>query len=84
MPYFPDGPINSLNDLKTLVVAFKNLSLTRLGKVQEQYMCGRFGFGMREYLFARDQSSFWLLDQPNPQPGNETDVRALVAAVPPA
>jgi hypothetical protein len=42
---------------------------------------GRFGFGMREYLFARDQSSFWLPDQPNPQPVNETDMRVLVAAV---
>jgi hypothetical protein len=42
--------------------------------MSEQYGSGRFGFGMREYLFARDQSSFWLPDQPNPQPVNETDM----------
>jgi hypothetical protein len=75
MPNFPEGPIDFLNDLKTLVVAFKNLSLPRLGKVSEQDGSGRFGFGMREYLFARDQSSFWLPDQPNPQPVNETEMR---------
>ena len=49
--------------------------------MSEQYGSGRFGFGMREYLFARDQSSFWLPDQPNPQPVNETGMRVLVAAV---
>src|SRR6266436_6181194 len=31
-----------------------------LGKVSEQYGSDRFGFGMREYPFARDQSSFWV------------------------
>ena len=49
--------------------------------MSEQYGSGRFGFGMREYFFARDQSSFWLPDQPNPQPVNETDMRVLAAAV---
>ena len=55
--------------------------LWEAGSVSEQYGSGRFGFGMREYLFARDQSSFWLPDQPNPQLVNETDMRVLVAAV---
>jgi hypothetical protein len=30
---------------------------------------------MRECLFARDQSSFCLPDQANPQPVNETEMR---------
>jgi hypothetical protein len=72
---FPDGPIGFLNDLKMLVVVFTKPSLPRLGNVSEQYGSSRFGFGMREYLFARDQRSFWLPDRPDPQPVNETEMQ---------
>ena len=80
-PYFPVGESGFLADLKGLVSALTNASLSRLGKLKEQYGTGRIGFGLQEYDVAQKQSLVWVPTKRDPQPVDERNMCVLVAAV---